>query len=240
MSERVGREWFGVDIDGATFLFDLTFLASAWQCIFGAGCQGVRSEPTPELGEGCCSYGAHLVDEADRDRVAAAAARLTPDDWANHGTAPDDLFVPDGDDLTTALIDDVCAFHNPPDFPGGHGCALHIGALRNDQAPLTWKPDVCWQLPLRLDDHEDDNGHHTYLLREWKRRDWGDEGAALHWWCTEDPASYGSAEPVYRHLSDEIISMVGPAPYAALVAHLEARATTVLPHPARRRRADGS
>ena len=52
-----------------TWMFDVTFLESNWTCIFGNGCQGVLTGPTPELVQGCCSYGAHFVDEKDRRPV---------------------------------------------------------------------------------------------------------------------------------------------------------------------------
>ena len=54
-------------------MFDVTFLESKWTCIFGNGCQGVLTGPTPELVQGCCSYGAHFTDEKDRRRVEKAA-----------------------------------------------------------------------------------------------------------------------------------------------------------------------
>ena len=66
---------------------DVTFLASSWRCIFGQGCQGVLTEPAPELVQGCCSYGAYESDkkvkeqgrearqEARRRRVAVQADR---------------------------------------------------------------------------------------------------------------------------------------------------------------------
>src|SRR5512132_1273038 len=57
-----------------TYSFDVTFLTSPWHCIYGQGCQGVLTEAAPELEQGCCSYGAHFVDEDD------ANATLTADD----------------------------------------------------------------------------------------------------------------------------------------------------------------
>ena len=64
------HEWFSiVDPDGTTWLFDITFLTSNWTCIFGRGCPGIHDEPHPELEQGCCTYGAHLADKADRQRV---------------------------------------------------------------------------------------------------------------------------------------------------------------------------
>src|SRR5665213_3659589 len=73
-------------------MFDVTFLESNWKCIFGSGCQGVLTEATPELVQGCCSYGAHFTDEKDQRRVEKAAKRLTADQWqfkskARQGTA---------------------------------------------------------------------------------------------------------------------------------------------------------
>jgi len=54
-------------------VFDVTFLTSAWTCIYGRGCPGVLTAPAPELEHGCCSYGAHFVDEEDLARVEAVA-----------------------------------------------------------------------------------------------------------------------------------------------------------------------
>ena len=48
-----------------------------WTCIFGDGCQGVLTGPAPELVQGCCSYGAHFTDKADRRRVERLAKKLT-------------------------------------------------------------------------------------------------------------------------------------------------------------------
>jgi hypothetical protein len=76
------HEWVSFETDdGDTYVFDLTFLTSAWTCIFGQGCLGVLDGPAPELGHGCCSYGAHFTDADDVRRVRGAAARLTTADW---------------------------------------------------------------------------------------------------------------------------------------------------------------
>jgi hypothetical protein len=64
-----------------TWVFDVTFLTSNWTCIFGRGCQGVLTGPAPELVHGCCSYGAHFIDGADRRRVEKIAATLTAEQW---------------------------------------------------------------------------------------------------------------------------------------------------------------
>ena len=51
------------------------------ECIFGCGCQGIWTAPTPELVHGCCTYGAHFTDKADRDHVAKVAKTLDADEW---------------------------------------------------------------------------------------------------------------------------------------------------------------
>ncbi len=81
------HEWmsFEDEEEERTWVFDATFLTSNWTCIFGNGCQGVLTGPTPELVQGCCSYGAHLVDKKDARRVEKNAATLTPEEWQFHG-----------------------------------------------------------------------------------------------------------------------------------------------------------
>jgi hypothetical protein len=64
--------------DAVIYRCDLTWLVSRWRCIFGAGCPGIVAE-RPD--DGCCTFGAHLTDAADRDRVAAAAAQLSAGSW---------------------------------------------------------------------------------------------------------------------------------------------------------------
>ena len=126
---------------------------------------------------------------------------------------------------------------NRPDFPGGAGCALHRAAVDAGERPLDWKPDVCWQLPLRLEETTDDHGHVTSTLREWKRRDWGDGGLEFDWWCTDSPEAFMLRAPGVRRPSrDEIVELVGEAPYRS--AGRPPRRATVsgspVPHPALR------
>jgi hypothetical protein len=223
-----------------TWVFDASFLLSPWSCIYGHGCQGVLTGPAPEREEGCCTYGAHLFDGDDEKRVLAAAERLGDDQWqfrrlAARRGGP----IKDGGgrhEAMTRLVDGACIFLNRPGFPGGAGCALHRGALEAGDRPLDWKPDVCWQLPLRLVDATDVDGRRTTTLREWKRRDWGEGGADFHWWCTEAPEAFTGRVPVYEALRDEIVALVGEWPYERFVEHVSARGTAnYLPHPVLRR-----
>lgn len=210
--------------ENRTWVFDVSFLTSSWQCIFGAGCPGILTEPAPELEEGCCSYGAHLVDDADAAAVEAAASRLTDAQWVNRaiaGKRGGPFRQAPGGGLKTRLVDDVCIFFNPPGTPAGSGCALHRAALDHSERPMDWKPEVCWQVPVRRLDHVESDGHVTTVIRRWLRRDWGEGGEEFHWWCTEDSLAFTATHPVYVALRDELTEMVGPWAYQQLADHIQ-------------------
>jgi hypothetical protein len=222
-----------------TWVFDVTFLTSPWRCVYGAGCPGVLTEAAPELEEGCCSYGAHLIDEKDAAAVAEAANRLDDHQWQHRAVAVrhGSPIHEDADgNQVTRLVGEACIFLNRPDFPGGPGCALHRAAVDAGERPMDWKPDVCWQLPLRLIENTDDSGHVTSTLREWKRRDWGDGGHDFHWWCTDEPDAFSGRQPVFRELRDEIVELVGSWAYDQFVDHVARQGVDrLLPHPTLRR-----
>jgi hypothetical protein len=226
-----------------TWVFDVTFLLSRWQCIFGHGCQGVLTGPAPELAQGCCSYGAHFTDDEDVSRVEAAAATLDAVDWQHRARGRQGVVKAGAKgSKVTRMVDGACIFLNRPGFPGGPGCALHRAALRRGQHPMELKPDVCWQLPLRREDTTDSGGHVTSTVTQWDRKHWGDGGAEFHWWCTEAGEAFSGSEPVYRHMRQELVALSGPLIYGMVAAYLEQRASVrsgpgvPLPHPAVRAR----
>jgi hypothetical protein len=223
-----------------TWMFDVTFLESNWQCIFGHGCQGVLTGPTPELAQGCCSYGAHFSDEKERRRVERAAARLSDDQWqfrakGRQGTTR----VKKNGEIVTRLVQGACIFLNRPDFARGPGCALHVLALDNNESFVPLKPDVCWQLPLRREDEVLDDGHVITRIEQWDRRHWGAGGAEFHWWCTEAPEAFTGRTRVVDSMREELTAMVGVKVYGQLKSYLDERAArpraTRLPHPVVRR-----
>jgi hypothetical protein len=203
------HEWvsFPDPDEDRTWVFDVTFLLSGWHCIYGAGCQGVLTGPAPELEQGCCSYGAHFTDVDDSARVLAAAGKLTAQQWQFRSRGRRGGMVrTDSEGATvTRLVDGACIFLNRPGFAGGAGCALHRAALEAGARPLDWKPDVCWQLPLRREDDTDDDGHVTSTVTQWDRRHWGPGGMDFHWWCTDGPDAFGGKVPVYRHMAGELV-----------------------------------
>jgi hypothetical protein len=221
-----------------TWVFDVTFLRSNWNCIWGNGCKGVLTEDATSLDQGCCSYGAHFIDTADVQTVVDSSARLTSAQWQFHGEGTRNGWTDTEADGTvvTRIHDGACIFLNRPGFAGGEGCALHSAALAIGERPLDWKPDVCWQLPLRLHEDTDAHGHVTSTLREWKRRDWGEGGAEFHWWCTESSDAFTGSDSVYISLRDEIIEFTGARVYAMLVKQLEKQRGVPLPHPAVRKK----
>ncbi len=230
------HEWVSFD-DGEedrSWCFDVTFLGSSWSCIYGRGCQGVLTSPSPELAQGCCSYGAHFSSADDVARVEAAATTLERSQWqyAALGRRRGPVRRVAGGGAATRLVDGACIFSNRPGFPGGPGCALHRAAIERGVLPLELKPDVCWQLPLRREDTVDASGHVTTTVTQWDRRHWGEGGMAFSWWCTEDPAAFAGAEPLWRAMAAELVALVGPKPYLALSGYLTARpAGSLLPHP---------
>ncbi|MGO9854797.1 MAG: hypothetical protein ACLPYY_07140, partial [Acidimicrobiales bacterium] len=141
---------------------------------------------------------------------------------------------------------DACIFLNGPDFPAGAGCAFHIAALRRGANPMTLKPEVCWQLPLRREDQVDDEeGHVTSVIRQWDRRHWGKGGREFHWWCTEAPDAFVGSKPVYEEMQAELTKMVGAKVYEQFVALVKDRERrrvggVALPHPAVRGRGAGA
>ncbi|HEV2309533.1 MAG TPA: hypothetical protein VGU73_03365 [Acidimicrobiia bacterium] len=239
------REWVTFDDpdeDGRRWQIDVTFLLSSWQCIFGCGCQGVLTEKAPEMIQGCCSYGAHFSDRKDRDHVVRVSKQLTDEDWEFRDKGrKKGIYAKVGKDedgkteWRTRLVDDACIFLNRPGFPGGPGCALHLHALRTGVHHSTVKPEVCWQLPLRRIDEEQEDGTVISTLTEFAREGWGEGGDDFAWWCTEAPEAFTAKEPVYRSLGVELRTMLGAKLHRQVVEYLDARRKarpTPVVHPA--------
>ena len=183
--------------------FDREFLESDWTCIFGRGCQGILDRPAEDLQQGCCSLGAHFGDGADGQAEAmriSAYAEMIPDHRFQYAElASREGVFGDDDRAHTRVVDGACIFLNRPGFDGGVGCALHLAALDAGEAPIDWKPSVCWQLPLHVDYRLDDRAAggaadrsvhapgdvEIATVRRWGRPQWGAFGATMAWCCTE-------------------------------------------------------
>ncbi len=207
---------------------DVTFLTSPWTCIFGRGCQGIHETPTPELVQGCCSFGAHASSAKDRKLVAKVAQKLSKSDWQfrKRGMKKGVWIKVDKDDWRTRMADDACIFLNRPGFEGGAGCALHVYAERVGIHHSDVKPEVCWQLPLRnIEEHDEDaaDGKVHHRLTEFARHGWGEGGDEFAWWCTEAREAFVGANPVYRSQEPELRKMVGDTLYEQIAEYLDGR-----------------
>ncbi len=213
-----------------------SFLESHWTCLWGQGCEGILPIPAAALGEGCCSVGAQLLDEGEAMTITALGAALDPARFQHHEAAHDGglLDPPDGasgrSHWHTRVVDGACIFLNRPGFAGGAGCALHLGAEDEGEAPLDWKPSICWQLPLKIDTSGPDpeSGVSVRSLRRWHTEDWNaDDAERPCWTCTEAPEP-GSSAPsafvgssqVIDSLADELEAMLGSRVLAELRAKM--------------------
>lgn len=239
------REWIEfLDPADAEHLIraDLTWLLSRWTCVFGKACHGIIAG---RAGEGCCSHGAFFTDTDDEDRVRKAAKRLNPRTWQHHRRGfknYTELDTVDGKNparrTATQSTQGPCVFLNDADFAGGGGCALHAQAVRDGVHPLEYKPDVCWQLPVRRDQDWSKRPDGTKVListlTEFDRRGWGAGGHDLDWWCTSSPEAHVGVEPMYRSYEPELTALIGKEAYARLAELCAARLRRglIAPHPA--------
>ena len=241
------REWVEFyDPDNPEHLIaaDMTWLLSHWTCVFGTpACQGTV-EGRPD--DGCCSHGAFISDKDDRKRLDRAVKMLTDEDWqfrekglGRKGYLEMDEYE-DKPNLRTRKYKGACIFLNRPGFPGGIGCALHSKALKIGVEPLTLKPDVCWQLPIRRSQEWITLPDGTEVLKTWiteyDRRGWGEGGADLHWYCTGDPNAHVGKKQVWESYAPELTELLGEKAYAELAAMCKRRSGLglIAVHPATR------
>jgi hypothetical protein len=196
--------------------FDTAFLRSKWTCIWGRGCLGILPEPSPELGQGCCSVGAEFEDEDEARLIGALGATLDPLRFQYHAEAQAGGVFNDVSRTGTRVIDGACIFLNRPGFSGGAGCALHLAALDGGERPQDWKPAVCWQLPIKVDWEVVDGGSEVANVRRWTRGDWGAEGGTMAWCCTEGDRAYVGERPVIESLAQELEGTVGTEVFVEL------------------------
>ena len=150
----------------------------------------------------------------DPEDVAAAGAGAGP------GHQPDTVYRVD---LTWLTSDYTCIFGNG--CPAGAGCALHLQALQDGVDPLTYKPDVCWQLPLkrsyRTVERGDGSSYLEVSIAEYDRRGWGEGGHDLDWYCTGNPAAHVGSRPLFRSMENELREMIGSPAFEELARHCE-------------------
>lgn len=197
------------------FRCDLTWLTSAYKCIFGEGCKGIYAD-RPD--DGCCTLGAHFTEDDDIRRVKKHAAKLTPETWQHYSKNWTEKA--ENGSIKTRVVDGACIFLNRPGFPTGAGCALHSLAFREGLSHVETKPDVCWQLPIRRTYREvermDDTTYLEVTIGEYTREGWGPGGHDLDWYCTSNTEAHVAAEPVYLNSEPELRELMGDSAYEEL------------------------
>lgn len=226
------REWVTI-VDPADdhlrYTFDVSFLLSSYRCIYGDGCPGVH----PDGGDpvtACCIHGAYLTEDDEGPWLERIVEDdLDADTMQFHGLARDrGLFEQDEEGETrTRVVDGACIFANRAGFPAGEGCALHHLAARRGDHHMTYKPVVCWQVPLhrRVDEVTGNDGAtvEVHTIAAFERGTWGEGGADFSWWCTEAPEAFTADRALYRTMREELRRMVGDAVYEELAAYLDRR-----------------
>ncbi|HEX3622550.1 MAG TPA: hypothetical protein VHT97_09560 [Acidimicrobiales bacterium] len=204
-------------VDGDTvWRFDTDFLRSNWTCIWGRGCLGILPTPAEHLAQGCCSLGAELDGEQEAMNLGALAATLDAQRFEHHAEARAGGVFRDDSRRATRVVDGACIFLNRPGFGGGAGCALHLEALHSGESPVVWKPSVCWQLPIKVDWEPGEGDTETATVRRWERRDWGADGPAMAWCCTEGERAYVGDRPVVETMGEELEEIVGTTVFVEL------------------------
>ena len=206
----------GILEGGTLWRFERTFLESNWTCIWGRGCKGILDHPAEALQQGCCSVGAELTDLDEAMNVSALAATVPPHLWQFHDRADEHDVFSDAERKNTKVVDGACIFLNRPGFAGGAGCALHLAAAASGEAPIDWKPSVCWQLPIKVDWEMQPDGVEHATVRRWSRADWGDDGTTMAWCCTESPEAYVGDGRVIDTLAAELSAVAGHTVYVEL------------------------
>lgn len=226
------REWVTVvDPDDAHlhYTFDVSFLLSNYSCIYGAGCQGIKEDEADET-VGCCLHGAYLNEDDDAEELQRIVdEELTPETMQFHAKASKKgvIATDDEGEQHTRTYKGACIFQNREGFEAGMGCALHHLADRRGEHLMTYKPTVCWQLPLHrtIDERTANDGGtlEIHTIAAFERGHWGEGGSDFGWYCLDDDTAFVADRPVYRSMERELRTMVGDRVYDELVEHLDAR-----------------
>lgn len=226
------REWVSISDpanDHLRYTFDVSFLLSSYTCIYGMGCEGIHpGAQDPAIG--CCLHGAYLNEDDDAEeleRIVAEDLDETTMQFHRQARRRGVLVTDDEGEVHTRVVQGGCIFANRSGFPAGEGCALHHLATRHGEHHMTYKPTVCWQVPLHrtIDEQVANDGTtlEVHTIAAYERGHWGDGGADFDWWCLDDDVAFVSRHPVYRSMAAELCAMVGEEVYAELAAYLDRR-----------------
>jgi hypothetical protein len=223
---ELSSKWVVIEEPHRVWRFERAWLVSNWGCVFGNGCRGIHPTQDPNRQDGCCTYGAHFAEGEDFVKVARFVPELSADVWQFRSYAKRVGWfkrLPDGR-VATRVVQGGCVFLNRPGFAGGTGCALHVASAQAGRHHVEVKPDVCWELPLRTEDGAGSDGRRIITVRRWDKGDFGPEGDAMTWWCTDPdtvPEAFRASDRVIDSLARELTELCGPAVYDQLRSLLD-------------------
>ena len=232
---QASREWVTFadpKEDGRTWQLDVTFLLSSWQCIFGAGCQGVLDREGARAGARLLLLRRVLRRRRRPRPRRAASPRSSPTTSGSspRTAGPKGIYKKMGRDEDgnrewhTRLVKDACIFLNRVGFAAGPGCALHLHAMNTGQHHSEVKPEVCWQLPLRrVDEEQEDGVGHLDAHRVRARRAGARAATTSPGGAPRRPRRSRGKEPVYRSLDAELRKTLGKKLHKQVVEYLDAR-----------------
>lgn len=230
--------------DGDLYMIDVNWMLSTYSCIWGKGCKGIEDgKPF-----GCCPHGAWFTGKPDFENVKRAVRKLDKTIWQYKPSGPYTVTSwvakkGNGEIERTRRINGHCIFYNEAGFEGGEGCAFHLAAMRDGVHHSEYKPDVCWQVPIRVEPIK--GKEDSYELRAWNYEDWGD----LDWWCINDTEAYqhagqdnliGGSKRVYQTFEEELRLIMGDEAYRQLRDYCDDRRRgTPVPVMMGRKKGDG-
>lgn len=217
-------EWIEIETPEETYHFDVSFMLSTYNCIFGRGCQGGWDAPADH---GCCNTSPWLEEDEDAEHLNEMAMRLTPEHFENYDYLhKNGWLVKFAHERRARKRNGYCIFLNTGKTEGTPaGCSLHQESLRRGEDYRDGKPDICWMVPLRTEYND-----FGMIITAWDRDGAGGWNAdpkkdpSDGWWCMDSQVAYqDTKQRVFETFAPELIRVVGQEAYDKLAAYCRVR-----------------
>ena len=194
------REWITIPVPGKErkqWQIDVTFLMSSWRCIFGQGCQGVLTEPAPEMVAGLLlvrrarvreegqGQGREAREAARRRRVAVQEGRHEEGRVERRRGK---------DEWRTRLVQGCVRIPQSSRLRGR--ARLRVAPARDEhRASTSARPSrrCAGSCRCARSTATRKTRSVTSVLTEFGRDGWGEGGEEFAWWCTEAPEAFTGA-----------------------------------------------
>ncbi|QGJ93004.1 hypothetical protein SEA_KABOCHA_119 [Gordonia phage Kabocha] len=246
-SQHAVMEWIEIPDpldEDHRYRVNATFFLSNYNCVFGAGCQGIKPQVDGHRTDaGCCEQGVGFMDDEDYRNVKRNVAQLTradmPADKLKYAREKGWTVKKPGSDepYKTRKLDGACIFANPTPVNEGDppaGCAFHVMAARKGISFLDTKPETCWKVPLLLEPgHASTTDKEVTVVTAQGRGEWRGmfpddytdleqvtDTRYLGWWCTDTPDAYNGGTPAYVYFEEELRRLMSDEAYELLAKML--------------------